>query len=448
MRRSSPRIRWGTTDAPVPATLNRALVAPLAPVGHPAALPLVEGPATAVEELRTLLCLAAEVEHALMVQYLYAGVSLDSSRSSQTADAKSRVRMVAIQEMGHFVTIQNLLLALGGPAELHIGRDGLRAENTDNPLHFSLEPVSKHSIGEYVLAEQPAEIPDPQVRQRVDTILAFLNGKGNELPKRVGVMYSRIHSLLELLAPEDFQGQASIGNFEATPSEWNASSGPDMRIHSITDVTTAKAAIASISQQGEGLGHEHNSHFYAFLDTYALLEAGNVWSTELARTPYVRGAPPLGAISPTPLTNDYNRLWARLFNVRYTLLLLCIGHGLATPRSDADRATLIGWSFAGMTRDMMGLSSLLAAPAMAEREAHKRCGPPFELLYEDLPESALARWRRHAILLGNERDLMVSLRQRPELNDDNNGQFMLEDLEPDNAARTQLVTARITQLTT
>jgi len=446
MRKDSPRIHWGVDGAPAALQPLRTAT-PAARGGGAAFFSVADSAATTVEQLRTLLCLAAEVEHALMVQYLYAAVSLDASPTSETADAKSRIRVVAMQEMGHFVTIQNLLLALGGPAEIHIGRDSLRAENTNNPLPFSLEPVSKHSIGEYVLAEMPAEIPDADAREKVKIIQTFLGGKGLALPKRVGALYSNIQSLLENLTPNDFQGLDTIAEHEATLIEWKASSVPDMRLHSIRDVASAKAAIASISQQGEGVGHEHNSHFYAFLDTFTLIEGGNVQPTDLARTPYVRGAPPLGATSPTPLTHEYNRLWARLFNVRYTLLLLCIGHGLATPRSDPDRKQLIeDWAFKGMRRNVQGLSVLLAAPEMAAREDGKRCGPTFELLYEDLPETPLGCWRRHAILLANERDLIAGLRQRPELGGDSAGQVKLDSLEPDNQARTQLVNERINKL--
>src|SRR5215210_5301046 len=60
------------------------------------------------EELRELLLGAAEIEHGLMAQYLYAANSCTDTTLAE------RVRLIAVEEMGHLVTVQNLLLAAGG----------------------------------------------------------------------------------------------------------------------------------------------------------------------------------------------------------------------------------------------------------------------------------------------------------------------------------------------
>ena len=82
------------------------------------------------DKATVLLKTAAEVEHALLVQYLYAAFSLKSknefsnSRQRSTVTWNGELRSIAKQEMGHLMTAQNLLLALGLPPYLE--REGSR----------------------------------------------------------------------------------------------------------------------------------------------------------------------------------------------------------------------------------------------------------------------------------------------------------------------------------
>ena len=74
------------------------------------------------DEAVFLLTAAAEIEHALMVQYLYAAYSLRvRARTCRAADVKNLLVQIAREEMGHLVTVQNLLHLVGGP--LNLGRD-------------------------------------------------------------------------------------------------------------------------------------------------------------------------------------------------------------------------------------------------------------------------------------------------------------------------------------
>ena len=66
------------------------------------------------EELRQLLEAAAEVEHGLLTQYLGAVYSSTNQTIARI------VRAIAVEEMGHLVTVQNLLVALG--ASPYLGR--------------------------------------------------------------------------------------------------------------------------------------------------------------------------------------------------------------------------------------------------------------------------------------------------------------------------------------
>src|SRR3954454_23915800 len=73
--------------------------------------------------LAMLLHVAAEIEHSLMVQYLFAAYSLGGPQvppelRDEVRDWQETILGIAKEEMGHLVTVQNLLTALGFPVNL------------------------------------------------------------------------------------------------------------------------------------------------------------------------------------------------------------------------------------------------------------------------------------------------------------------------------------------
>src|SRR5262245_8940053 len=160
---SAPRIVWHrprrppTRDARPRAELALPRYPPRAALRAAldvAGIPRVADASTPRDDAIGLLMLAAEVEHALMVQYLYASHSLRSGPARLVAH-------VAIEEMGHLITVQNLLLVLGGttaegiPARLHLGRDGLRRKSPHNPFPLTLQKVAHSVLARFVVAERP-----------------------------------------------------------------------------------------------------------------------------------------------------------------------------------------------------------------------------------------------------------------------------------------------------
>lgn len=404
------------------------------------------GTATPKDELMALLRLAVEVEHALLVQYLYAAASI------QSGSAKSTVRDIAIQEMAHLITVENLLLAVGGPGAFHIGRDSARAASSFNPLPLNMEPISRLTLAEYVLAERPATIPasEPGVQAKVNELERLVADKTGLHPHRVGALYAKIYWLLQPtdapfgpipltpdpaigfdagrhMKPTDFAHGDAIARHQAEKDEWHTSSGPDMKIELVTDATTAVGAVNIIMEQGEGLAGAQGSHFYKFLDTLEQFDAGAVPVLPLPKNPFV-GHPPLGVSKGTPLAHLYVRLWANLLNVRYSALLLNIGHALLTPRGNADRPLLIEFLFNRlMMADLGGLIKQMISPPL--RQLDPNSAPTFELLREDMPPTVEACWTRQSELLDIEKRIRDELRLQPELTADIPGQELLNTLE-------------------
>ena len=105
------------------------------------------------DKAQALLQTAAEVEHALLVQYLYAAFSLKGKGEQLTADQESlvdtwrgEIRHIAKQEMGHLITAQNMLLALSKPPNLK--REGFPSIKDLYPFKFHLEPLSQCSLAQ------------------------------------------------------------------------------------------------------------------------------------------------------------------------------------------------------------------------------------------------------------------------------------------------------------
>src|SRR3954471_1907977 len=70
-----------------------------------------------------LLTIAAQIEHSLMVQYLYAGYSLGGPQvpkehHDNVAAWRQIILGIAKEEMGHLITVQNALRFLGAPLGL------------------------------------------------------------------------------------------------------------------------------------------------------------------------------------------------------------------------------------------------------------------------------------------------------------------------------------------
>jgi hypothetical protein len=429
----------------------------------------VKGVETPKEELLALLTLGAEVEHTLLVQYLYAAASLNLEGSTNTQDLHALIRGIALQEMAHLISVQNLLLAVGGPSALHVGRDSIRAKSENNPLPFALEPVSDLTLSEYVLVEAPAVIPDP-VADRIARMKLKVKTQAGIEPHRVGAFYTQVYWLLQptdsprgplRLTPDprgrkagwhvqakDFTDSKTIAAHQAQRAEWRVNKGPDMLILSLGDENTSREDLADIAlqnvyaimEQGEGAAPGENSHFDRFLAALDLFAQGGLSLLALPRTPYAGPDKPTEAPVTTPLQKPYTSLWAQLFDVRYTMLLLDIGLSLAAPFGSPDRGTLMTWAFGNMKPLLLGLIGQLSSQTLTAIEP---CGPTFGLLYEDLPSGPLAPWQRYETLLERERKLVTDLEARLELGTDFRGKALLGNLKSNAAVRSKLVAQKL-----
>jgi hypothetical protein len=385
-----------------------------------------------------LLRLAAEIEHGLMVQYLFAAYSLDppgapSALRPMVRRWQEAILGIAKEEMAHLVTVQNLLTALGGP--LQVNREDFPHDTVLYPSGFRLRPLSLPSLATYVVAESPEVWKGEQADRIKQQAAAEVGGTVN----RVGRLYEELIAVIgdPALVPDSTFDAASTP-FQATWDEWgrgyrrgergrdvladdgNAPLVPELVIDTADSRVTAIAALEHVGEQGEGFDmpeDEDESHFERFLRIHEELE--NLDEDErravvrnVATNPTTDlsgpdvGPDPADLNTTSPIAHPTARLWAHLFNVRYRKLLVSLAHAfeLAEDRTQPDspgpRGSLIHRAFAEMynLRSIAGL--LVALPLDHAEPDGARAGPPFQMPHTlMLPHDEDDRWRLHGDLL-------------------------------------------------
>jgi Ferritin-like len=148
-------------------------------------------------ELIRLLHEASEVEHSLMLQYLYGAFSLKPAYRAVAgygAPSSTDLIGVAIQEMQHLGAVNRMLVAF--EAAPHLVREDFPYEPEIYPFPFSLEPLSLKSLAKYVYCEAPVGATDPH-NARTQDDAAFqerlLKSRGvSRRPNHVGSLYTSI----------------------------------------------------------------------------------------------------------------------------------------------------------------------------------------------------------------------------------------------------------------
>ncbi len=399
------------------------------------------------DEVVVLLHAAAEIEHSLLVQYLYAAYSLETDlerlkRTGPTvpADADNLVRMwrdsiltIAVQEMGHFLTVQNLLLFIGGP--LNFEREDLPFKSDLYPFHFALRPLSRSSLAQYIAAEMPLH---PTAEMLPDDVARDIREKlrpDEECVNRVGALYDRLGQQFAILEARVFRPESI--EFQARAVDWGADS--ELLVQEIGSREDAIKAIAEIGRQGEGWTgpDDRDTHFSRFLKIYRHPafpdnDKEPTWnptrpvpinprtvtgdSSGLSARNQTDGQEEGGREEEhtTPITDEKALWWAHVFNLRYRMLLYAIDHSLrigsATVFSDDEnqplRQVLISWSRRHMTSGLREVAmKLVQLPADESRKL--AAAPPFELPDSlAVPDRDTDRWLRHLDMIEGSRRLI------------------------------------------
>jgi hypothetical protein len=228
------------------------------------------------EQLIYLLTEAAEIEHGLMCTYLYAGWSLKQSLAEGLTPAqldaldrwRKEIRSVAMEEMAHLATVNNLLMSLGSPP--HFRRQNFPVPQGYHPasLVVRLAPLTRDTLDHFVYLERPEGMDMAQARgfespgyQRRPPVTRLTPTA--EDYDTVGHLYRGIGQGFDTLAER--LGESAL--FVGDPA---AQLGPDIMdlpgLATVTDLASAMAAVEVIIEQGEGGRHDSEaSHFARFV---------------------------------------------------------------------------------------------------------------------------------------------------------------------------------------
>lgn len=255
---------------------------------------------TPLEELQILLRYAAEIEHGLMIQYLYALYATKNNR------ARGILKGIAIEEMGHWITVLNLLVASG--TSIHLSRYDWSEAKTFDPMEFELTPVSPQSIARLAMAEMPDKKHiDREDRKALEDIIRAGGTVDPTKLHRVGLLYMKIYWLLrsndEVREDPDkepwidypvatvaasFPGrhistfpENSNVNWQALPTHWKRNF-PTLIARNYIDRPAALFGIADISAQGEGFaqyedtsnpGVSPGGHFDRLVEVFGIVKS-------------------------------------------------------------------------------------------------------------------------------------------------------------------------------
>ncbi|MGV7217515.1 ferritin-like domain-containing protein [Bradyrhizobium sp. UFLA05-112] len=349
------------------------------------------------EHLLVLLQMGASIEHALMVQYLYAAYSLRDD-VEQARRWREALLLIAREEMGHLLTVQNVLALLGGP--INIDREDYPFHTPFQAFPFQLERLTHGSLACYCYAEMPVGL-EKERRAEYDAIRAAAEThvkehgenfgdevKGDEV-KHVGELYHRIVGILgdpEKIPDHCFVdaafGQMSWDDWgrsyrgepapKTTTPEFAAQTGSERATLFISKVTTREQAIlalAELSEQGEGLvavdelmggtpilrairpsihkvkpEDSHYGRLRAMYEELCNYKDASEFSWNVPYNPssdYSEDRPSAQGTtaSSTKIESRRSRRWAGLFNVRYRMLLTWLLHALTLTRRHPPPAT-------------------------------------------------------------------------------------------------------------
>lgn len=392
-----------------------------------------------------LLHIDAEIEHCLMVQYLYAAYSLGGPQVPEQHRDMVRgwqevILGIAKEEMGHLISVQNVLRLIGAP--LNLDREDFPWDVPFYPFPFTLEPLTLDSLAKYVYAESSIHWDGPLAKEITARVKV-----ATPTPHRVSELFDRLIPLVrDPSYVPDSAFQPETYPFQANWAEWgrgyqggqrgnatgaNPPSAPDVLVVALASRDDAVNALQQIAEQGEApveVAPEGPSHFARFLKIYEQMSAvsGEGWSPSraVAVNPFVSDDPDVdpaeGLRSDTRssrITNPLAVLWAKLHNVRYRMLLSYLGHtfvlegglvaaGIATPRGAIINATF------GEMYNLRAISGLLMQlPLSATHPQSGLAGPPFQMPYTlDQPLGEGNRWRLHLDLLTAAEGLINALK--------------------------------------
>jgi hypothetical protein len=337
---------------------------------------------------------AVQIEHGLLIQYLFAALSckkrveegLTSEESEIVRRWEATVLRVARDEMAHLGTVCNMLVAVGGSP--NFWRPSFpQANKRWFPFDFQLERFAASSIERFTAFEQPQPqaatlgIAPPQINYEY-----------------VGELYRAIHTGFQNVTEELRGTPLFVGSPQAQDdSDWTAS----LRVFPIHSVSAAQAAIDFIIREGEGTPDGGpDSHYSTFSALLGELKDAQARSKNfdparnVVTNPVTRAHREMGEGATLIDSSVMAHSVGELFNHTYETMLMLL-HWFFQPIGESrDQRAFIQSSARRMMSGIVRPLGELLTELPATKDPHAgRAGPSFEI-YGDmrLPSEPAACW--------------------------------------------------------
>ncbi len=400
-------------------------------------LPTFKEATSPEEEAILLLEVAAEIEHALLIEYLYSAYSIISN--SGLVDFRKTLTNIAVQEMGHLITVQNLLLAIGG--NVYFERQEESPQSSIDPFVFKLEPFSKLVLAKYLLAEMPLidELTSAE-KTEIEQIRKEHQLDIQMQANRVGALYLKLYWLFQSsdepegpwrlskdMIPIEQRGKhiASLDSaftsidFQTDDSEWLASI-PGLQIDLVSNRSDALNAIFRITAQGEGFTGSIDSHFERFREMYRQYDSALPMIRDVPTNPFVSATPDLDPDRErNRISHAVAGILVELADVRYKKMLLHFVQFFSYSKSGLQsslRQDLINWALGEMTQGIRILSRAvqnLPRISFTDMVSPTKAALTFTIPHEVFPTNSGEQWKLLTQLLDRSQELQSELTSLP-----------------------------------
>jgi Ferritin-like len=343
---------------------------------------------------------AAELEHLIMLQYLFAAFSLKQKKSegltvdqlTSVAGWRKTLMSIAEQEMLHLALVQNLLTAVGAAPRLARPNFPLPPSSYPAGVRIELLPFGEAALRHFAFLERPEglAVDDAEGFEALSEAVALPHDEADEIVPHlqefdtIGQLYRSIQAGFELLDGRLGSDRLFVGPPDAQATEehfrW-----PELV--AVVDVASARSAIDTIVEQGEGArGEWRDAHFgrlLGILEEYlAAREADPAF--EPARSVVASNVRPRASDAGMPVIADPGTTRAvDLLNVVYEVLLQLLSRYFAhTDESPEQLQVLADVSVGLMYGAIKPLGSVVTTLPIGLDHIGITAGPAFELFYE------------------------------------------------------------------
>jgi hypothetical protein len=350
------------------------------------------------EHLWYLLAEAAQLEHMIMLQYLYAEFTLkqgvDEGLTEEQFAAVERwrrsLRGIAVQEMLHLALVANMMTAIGAAPPFGRPNFPQRCGYFPSGVQLDLLPFGEAALRHFLFLERPEGMEWQDAAQfipcappRIPVEESEIFPRGQEFAT-VGHLYRGIadgfrHLSRTLGEPAVFVGSPKA---QATPELFH---WPELV--AVTDLASALRAVGTIIEQGEGARGDwqeaHYGRFLAMWDEYhELLRQDPSFSPARPVTvAWVRQ--PFDSTDPRTLIGDPDTLAvAELFNFGYELLLHILTRFFThTDETPEQLGVLIDTAIRTMAEVVNPLGTRCTRMPVGPAHPGQTAGPAFEMYY-------------------------------------------------------------------